>query len=326
MSAPTPHADRPAGPEVVTFGEAMGLFLAAPGVPLRRARSFSRSVAGAELNVAVGLARLGHAVRWVGRVGDDAFGEDVRRTLLQEGVDAAAIVDPAAPTGLITRDAHPERAVEVAYHRAGSAGSRLTADDVVPHVDGARALHVTGITPALSTSAREATLAAVAEARRRGVPVSFDPNHRARLWGAADARPVLQEIAGSSDLILAGADEAELITGSPDPERAAGWFFDRGAETVVLKRGAAGAWVAHADTRAAVPPHPVRHPVDPVGAGDAFAAGFLSAWLRHLSPERCAREGALVGAACVQAAGDLDGLPTATERDLMDHGRTEVRR
>jgi 2-dehydro-3-deoxygluconokinase len=326
MSTPTPHAERASAPEVVTFGEAMGLFLAPPGVPLRRARTFSRLVAGAELNVAVGLARLGHAVRWVGRVGDDPFGEDVRRTLLQEGVDAALVVDPAAPTGLITRDAHAERAIEVAYHRAGSAGSRITPDDVVPHVDGARALHVTGITPALSATAREATLAAVAEARRRGVPVSFDPNHRARLWGATDARPVLQEIAASSDLVLAGADEAELITGTTDPERAADWFFDRGAETVVLKRGAAGAWVAHADRRATVPPHPVTHPVDPVGAGDAFAAGFLSAWLRFLSPERCAHEGALVGAACVQAAGDLDGLPTAAERDLMDDGRTEVRR
>ncbi|MGX6447017.1 sugar kinase [Patulibacter sp. S7RM1-6] len=314
-------------PEVVTFGEAMGLFLAPPNVPLRRARTFSRSVAGAELNVAVGLARLGHAVRWVGRVGDDAFGEDVVRTLRAEGVETRATVDPGAPTGVITRDQHAERAVEVAYHRAGSAGSRLTADEVVGALGpGVRLLHVTGITPALGEDAHAATLAAVARARELGIPVSFDPNHRARLWSRAQAAPVLQDLAEHADLVLSGADEAELVTGHRDRDPAADWFLERGARVVVLKDGAKGAWVADRHGRTAVAPHPVAHPVDPVGAGDAFAAGFLSAWLRELPAERCAREGAIVGAACVQSSGDLDGLPSRAQRDAMYDGDTEVRR
>lgn len=324
-------------PEVVTFGEAMGLLLADDGLPLRRARSFRRSIAGAELNLAVGLARLGHRVAFGGRVGDDPFGEDVRATLLAEGVGAAALrVDPDAPTGLLTRDRDGHRRIRVVFHRAGMAGSRLRADDLAAlPVERARLLHVTGITPALSESAGLATADAVARARAAGVAVAFDPNFRARLWSRERALPALRELAASATIVLTSEDEGAWLAGVEPPARAAdadardahaaaiaAWFHARGAALVVVKRGADGAWVGDGATGAAVPALPAGAVVDPVGAGDGFDAGFLSGWLDGLDAPAAARRGAACGAAVVQVPGDIEGLPTRAElEDLLSDTR-----
>ncbi|MYW02829.1 sugar kinase, partial [Streptomyces sp. SID3343] len=221
----------------------MGLLLAEPGRPLEHADVFRRSIAGAESNVAVGLARLGHRVGWFGRVGDDAFGHTVLRTLRGEGVDVSrARVDPAASTGLIVRDCHPERAIEVLYHRTGSAGSRLAREDVDPAwIGSARLLHVTGVTAALSPSALDACVAAVVAARSAGVTVSFDPNVRRKLLAADRWPALLRPLTERADIVLTGLDEAELLTGSADRAVAARRFLDLGARLVVVKDGAKGA-------------------------------------------------------------------------------------
>lgn len=312
-----------AGPaEVVTFGEAMVLLLAEPGIPLHAATSFRRSVAGAESNVAIGLARLGHRVAWFGRVGDDAFGEVVLRALRAEGVDTtAARVDPGtvgaagAPTGLLLRDCHADRGIDVVYHRAGSAGSRLAPEDVDgARIGGARLLHLTGITPVLSESARAATQAAVDAAVAAGTTVSFDPNLRRKLCPPERAVEVLRPLAARADIVLAGEDEAALLSGRDDPQGAAEWFLEQGATLVATKAGAAGARVTTAaETRRRAAPRV--HAVDPVGAGDAFDAGFLSAWLRGLPPDGCLDEGVAVAGMVVTVPGDTDGLPTTSERD-----------
>lgn len=314
-------------PEVVTLGEAMALLLAEPGVPLHAATRFRRSVAGAESNVAVGLARLGHTSGWTGRVGDDALGRALLATLRGEGVDTSrAVVDGAAATGVLVRDAHARRPVEVLYHRTGSAGSRLGAADVdAAWVAGARVLHVTGITPVLSPSCADAVEAAVAAAEAAGVTVSFDPNVRLRLAGPERIRALLGPLAGRADLVLAGLDEAELLSGRSGPAPAADWFLERGATEVVLKRGAQGAWATDGRDTWEQGAHQVVA-VDPVGAGDGFDAGWLSGWLRGLDPAARLHEAAVVGALAVEVAGDLDGLPTAAERDAYLAGHTDVRR
>ena len=122
-------------PEVLTCGEAMLLMLAEPGMPLARAVNFRRAIGGAESNVAAGLARLGHRARWFGRVGADPAGEAVLAQLRADGVDVSyADVDPDAPTGMLLRDSHPQRAIDVQYYRAGSAASRLAPEHISAEV------------------------------------------------------------------------------------------------------------------------------------------------------------------------------------------------
>lgn len=296
------------GPLVVTFGEVMVLMLADPGPPLGHAGIFRRQIAGAEANVAVGLTRLGVRTRFIGRIGEGPLGDGILRALRAEGVDVDYVVRDPAPDGVIIRDFHGERPVEVSYHRAGSAGSRLRTGDITGNAFGdARLLHVTGITPTLSASAREATIAAVTDARAAGMTVSFDPNIRRRLAPVEAQIPQLRDLAAQSDLVFAGEDEARLIAGMSDLEAAARWFLQQGAALVVIKQGAGGSWATdgHRTWRQVAMPVTA---VDPVGAGDAFAAGFLSRWLDGRATAEALAAGAALAAAVVQVPGDMDGL------------------
>lgn len=314
-------------PEVVTFGEAMGLLVTEPPLPLRHAGSFSRSLAGAESNVAIGLSRLGHAAGWFGRVGNDAFGLGILDVLRREGVDTrCAVVDAEAPTGLLVRDRHAERRIQVLYYRHGSAGSRLGQGDIdETYVASARLLHVTGITPALSESCLGAVRAALDVARGQGVTVCFDPNLRLRLWSAERAAATIASLLPAADIVLAGDEEMRRLSGCGALEDGARWLLDHGARMVVVKRGESGAWATDGTEEWSAPGRPVTV-VDPVGAGDAFAAGLLSGWLRGWSMSGCLSEASMVGALSVQVPGDIEGLPYRAEVDTMRAGDFEVDR
>jgi 2-dehydro-3-deoxygluconokinase len=302
-------------PDVVTFGEAMALFRAEPGEPLRTARRFVRSIAGAESNLAIGLARLGRTAGWFGRVGDDPLGLSILDTLRGEGVDISrAIVDERAPTGVLVRDTHGERRVDVVYARSGSAGSRLSPADLDPaYLQSARMLHVTGITPALSPSAREATSEAMRIAASAGAAVSMDPNIRRRLWPDLDtARLTLLPLIERSDIVLLGHTEASVLTGQDKPASAAQWLASRGVGVVAVRLGADGAIGLHEGTTYHGPPLAVQA-ADPIGAGDAFNAGFIDAWLRGAGLPECVDEGNLAAGLSVQVHGDIEGLPYQRE-------------
>lgn len=311
--------------EIVTLGEAMALLVGADDASLRRVPTFHRSVAGAESNVAVAMSRLGHRVRWIGRVGADPLGDGVLATLRAEGVDLShVIVDGDAPTGILVRDRHPARPIQVVYHRAGSAGSRLQPEDLrADQLRDARLLHVSGVTAALSPSASAATLRACELARAAGVPVSFDPNLRTKLWSVEEAIPVLSELARRATVVLAGVGETALLAGSDRPKDLEAWYLERGAELVVLKDGAHGSWATNGRERWEQPALSAR-PVDPVGAGDAFAAAFLSRRLDGGSPPRCLAAGAAAGAMAIEAVGDIEGLPFADELEARLAGESEV--
>lgn len=308
--------------EVVTIGEVLSVLLAEPGVPLGEATRFDLTYAGAEANVAVGLSRLGHRTAFVSRLGDDEQGRRVLRELRGEGVDIGAIpLDPERPTGLLLRDTLAT-GLSVSYRRAGSAATALSPDDLpIEAIRRARVLHLTGITAALSGSARETALAAAREARDAGVTVSFDPNVRNRLADADTWRSIADELAALTDVLLIGADDAGAI-GVDDP---IAWGHDRGATTVVLKDGARGARESHGGQvwAQAAPNVPV---VDPVGAGDAFAAGWLSGWLRALEPQQRLAEAAAVAACVVATRGDIPGLPGPARRDRLLAGSEVVAR
>jgi 2-dehydro-3-deoxygluconokinase len=296
----------------------MLLVLAEPGVPLAQAHAFRSSIAGAESNVAIGLARLGFAVEWVGRLGGDPAGEAVLRALRADGVGTRWVVrDPAAPTGLLLRDSHPARPIDVQYYRAGSAASRLRPDELGPELlRGAKTLHLTGITAMLSDTAHAAVLRLFDLAAELGVLVSFDPNIRYKLAGPQTWREVVGPLLRRADLLFTGADELAVLTGRPAEEAAAKLHAD-GVDTVVVKHAdkSASALVAGRHWHRPAFTVPV---VDPVGAGDAFVAGYLSAWLRGADPDEALLRAAAVAALVVQSATDNDGLPTAAhlERSL----------
>ncbi|MGW2024282.1 sugar kinase [Streptomyces decoyicus] len=202
---------QPGRPDVLTFGETM-VALRGSG-PLKLGGTMQVSIAGAESNVAIGLARLGHDVRWAGAVGEDEAGQLVLRTLRAEGVEVSgAVADPGAPTGLLLFEPRLPEVTRVHYYRAGSAGSRLTAGVVERAFSAAppRVLHLTGITPALSPTAHSAARHALQLAKDHGALVCLDVNFRARLWTAEKAARVLREWIPSVDVLIASDDELPL--------------------------------------------------------------------------------------------------------------------
>jgi 2-dehydro-3-deoxygluconokinase len=309
-------------PDVVTLGEALVALVADEGRPLSAAGSFTPFVAGAEANVAMGLARLDRSVAFIGRVGADGLGQMVRTGLRGEGVDVRWLTDDPAPTGALARDRRAFPHCEVVYLRRGSAASRLGADDVAAAgeaIAGARWLHLTGITPALSDSCRAAVRAALACARAGDVRVSLDVNLRRRLWSDAEAAPVLQELAELCDLVIAGEDEATLLCGSADPAVLAERF---GVEAVV-KRGARGA-AAWREGEIAEDAGIAVAAVDVIGAGDAFTAGYLDALLDGAALGESLRRANACGAVSVTAVGDATGLPTRSELQRVLAGGGDV--
>jgi 2-dehydro-3-deoxygluconokinase len=307
---------------VVTFGETMGLFRATSVGSLDHVSDFALGIGGAESNVAIAIARLGTPVTWVGRVGSDSIGHRILRELRAEGLDVRGIVDPAAPTGLMVKEQRTGDATRVQYYRAGSAGSRLTLDDLADAgIEHAALLHVTGITPALSDSAREAVRGAISVARNAGVPVSFDVNHRTALWnkdsGNDDAAALYRELAAGADIVFAGEDEARILfPTAATPSELAHSIAGLGPSQVIIKLGEAGCAAlveGTSYTRAAIP---VRA-IDTVGAGDAFVAGYLAEFLAGLPVEARLTTAVTVGAfACVNA-GDWEGFPTRDELPLL---------
>lgn len=339
----TGPCDSPGVVDVVALGESMVTFLPTRPGRLADVPSFERGIGGAESNVACMLAAAGHSARWVSRVGADGFGDHLVETIGSYGVDVSAVRrDPARPTGVYFRTAGDRAtdAHEVAYYRAGSAASAMAVGAVdEAALRACRVLHLSGITAALSGDCL--ALLRALTAPRPGRPlVSFDVNFRPGLWRDADGPRVLLELARRADLVFVGDDEAREAWGLhggravrealPEPE------------TVVVKHGADGATAydrnadgprnadglqgyADADAydlrggvgRATFVPAPEVDVVAHVGAGDAFAAGFLSATLRGLPVRDRLRHGHLMAAAALTVPGDLAAPPDRDHADRL---------
>lgn len=331
------------GGGVLTFGETMAQFRGDGIGSLSHERSLRAGMGGAESNVAIGLRRLGVPVRWIGRVGADPLGRLIARELRAEDVDATVITDPHAPTGLMIKESRARGITSVLYYRAGSAGSRLRPGDVPDEaVRAAGLVHVTGITAALSDSALDTVRHAVAVARRAGVPVSFDLNYRKALWDTDRARDVYRELLAASDIVFAGEDEAAIAVGSPSPEapggdggpavpgeladpgELAGKLSALGPPEAVVKLGERGA-VALADGRLYERDAVAVTPVDTVGAGDAFVAGYLSEVLAGHGPGDRLRTATVTGAFACLSPGDWEGQPRTDELHLLDAAERVIR-
>lgn len=309
--------------DVVTFGEAMLLLVAQQPGPLEQVQSFSKRTAGAETNVAIGLARLGLRVGWASRLGDDSMGRYLLAEMRREGIDCSHVIcDPAQRTGFqfkgrVTDGSDPP----VEYHRKGSAASTMGVADIdEAWLLSARHLHATGVFAAVSDSTREAACRQVELMRRAGRTISFDTNLRPSLWQSAELmRHWVNHLAAQADWVLPGLEEGRMLTGENTPEGIARFYLERGAQLVVVKLGVDGAYFegSHggATVRGSVPAFPVPQVIDTVGAGDGFAVGVISALLEGRTLPDAVRRGAWIGARAVQVPGDTEGLPTRAELD-----------
>lgn len=318
--------DAPQAP-VVLLGETMMVFNSPPAVPIRLETKLTATFAGAESNVAMALARLGHPVRMLSAFGDDAMGRSILRSLRGEGVDVSwARVDPNHPTGVMLKSHRPGAEPEVYYYRRGSAFSCCGVESFPQESwNDARVVVTGGITPALSPSCRELTEMFLKTSHAWRIPVSFDLNYRRKLWTPQEARGVLLPWIPLVEILFLNVLEAEMLVGHSSPEAIAESLFSSGASNVVLKAGGDGAYAFSRGTGWHAPPLPIA-PVDPIGAGDAFAAGYLSAYLDGESTEQCLRRGHGVGAMCCLSEGDWEGLPDRRELAHFLSGAKEAGR
>lgn len=301
--------------EVVTLGEAMIQLTPRESGLLRHARAFDRYVGGAEANVAIGLARMGHQTGWISRVGADEFGACIRAKIRGEGVDTTQVTrDSDAQTGIYFKEPRRSDLTRVYYYREGSAASRLSPSDLdSDYVGQADYLHLTGITPALSESCRSTVWEALRIAASEGVAVSLDPNVRRKLWAEEEARSVLLEMMPHIDTVLTGLGEARLLAGEEEPTDAATALLNHGPSQVIVRLGEHGALGIREDGQMERSSAIEVDTVDVVGAGDAFTAGFLAGQLRDWSLGRSLHLGNVAGGLATTVSGDSEGIPTWDE-------------
>lgn len=309
-------------PSVVTVGETMVLGVPARPGRLRHAASLELKIGGAESNLAIALCRLGLSAGWMSLLGDDEPGQLVLDRIRGEGVDTSRVQRvPGLPTGLYLRErVGPD--TRVYYYRRDSAASTIAPETFgTDYFEAAEFLHLTGITPALSEECRIFTLWA---AREGGTRISFDVNYRSRLWSPEEARVFVEEILPSVDILFVGDDEARALW-ERDDEGLVRELAAAGPSEVVLKRGKEGSLALVEGSVITQPAFRVEE-VDPVGAGDAFDAGYLAGHLWGLSPEERLRAANAMGALSVATLGDYEGLPDREELWAFIEGRKALGR
>ena len=291
--------------DVLCLGESMIVLAPAAAGPLRSAVDLHAGVAGAESNVAVALARLGAQAAWYGKVGDDPLGLRILDVLDESGVDRSGVqTDPDRPTGVYFKDPGPE-GTRVHYYRRGSAASTMGPGHLAG-IRPPRILHLSGITPALSDSCAALIDELVVDRALATSLVSFDVNYRPALWPVAEAAPVLRRLADAADVAFVGLDEAQTLWGVTSADDVRALLPEAGV--LVVKDGGNGVHAFEGERSAYSPAEPVAV-VEPVGAGDAFAAGFLYGRLHDASLEACMRLGHRLAAGALQTVGDLAPPP-----------------
>jgi len=295
--------------DLFTFGEIMALFLASDTDDVKSARAYDLSSAGAEANVAVAVKRLGLDVSFMSRVGKDELGDVVMLELQKENLSTQFVKRVDDYTCALIRNRGTSRAVNVTYLRKSSAGSTMCVDDVQESdIANARWVHATGITAAISLTAREAVIHALNIARANSSKISFDLNIRRKIWSEVQAREVLYEIAQNVDVLFGGEDEYQVVFGSQDPHQNLKKAIERGNKIAVMTAGPGLVRVQDGATYFEISP-PVVKAVDPVGSGDAFVGGTIAGLLAGISLRDAIVQGSKSGASVASQFGDWAGLP-----------------
>jgi len=296
--------------EVIAIGESMVSLVNEPKGYIRHADSFKPYVAGAEMNTLIGLSRLGHETSWISAVGKDELGELILHKVRAENVDTSHVTHKDKRTGVFFKQILPDGSVDVTYYREDSAASNMDIRDIdMDAIRRAKVLYLTGITLSLSSSAKEMLFEAVRIAGD-DVKVVFDPNIRLKMWSAEEARETILEFLPHVDCLMAGRDEVDILMGEMRPEEALKSFRELGCSKVVLKLGKEGAMYDFDGIRGSVKNPKQFEEIDPVGAGDAFAAGIISGLLNGEDPEASVEKACFLGGYITQFVGDYQGFPS----------------
>ena len=298
--------------ELIAIGECLVELMS--DEPIDRARTFTKGFGGDTCDAAIMATRLGTKCGYVSRVGNDPFGDYLIREWRASKLDISAVARTDAYTGLFISPLQTSESKDIFYYRSGSAGSRLQPSDLPNGFPGsARIVHLSGVTQALSKSARETILEAARRARDAGAQVSFDVNYRPRLWPVLEARKALEEIIPFTDIVLPSTPEDTMpLLGIESPEDAARYFRDAGVPIVAVKAGARGGYVEWDGGSVALEASKV-DVVDASGAGDAFAGALLHCLIRNATPEEAGRVAVAAAELKIGRAGAVAGLPSREE-------------
>jgi 2-dehydro-3-deoxygluconokinase len=299
-------------PDLYTFGEAMALFLASDTDSVLTARTYTRSTAGAEGNVAVGVSRLGLSAHFFTLMGNDQLGSAVLADFAAEGVDVSGVKRVDSFSSAMIRNPGTTAPVEASYLRKGAAASLMRPEDLdVSVIAQSRWLHTTGITCAISTSAAATAAAGLELARKHGIKKSFDLNIRRKLWSEDQARKVLEPLARDVDLLIGGEDEYCVVFGTSDSQEALRIAASRNNSLAIMTKGPEELRYA-LDGQVHVVRPPLVKSIDPVGSGDAFTSGVISGLLGGLTAADAIAQGTISGARVASQFGDWAGLPSGT--------------
>ena len=315
--------------DIVTMGETMVAFEAQDYGPLRDVNIFRKWVGGAENNVAIGLARLGLRCGWISRLGNDEFGKEILRTIRGEGVDVSRVIfDSSAPTGVFFIERRINSDFNCYYYRKSSAAGLISPADIDPdYIKQAKIIYLTGITPILSESAREATQKMFQIALDSGQTIVFDPNLRLRLCNIDTARSILVPLMQKSAYVLPGEEEIILLMECRELPEAVKKAHSLGISNLIIKTGAKGAVLARAgENPISISGFTAKNFVSSIGAGDCFNAGFVAGLLNNEPLEQCVRWGNALGAFCLTTYGPYQALPDFQQLQAFLKGETDISR
>lgn len=292
--------------DVITIGETMAVFIPSNIGKLRYINTFHLNIAGAESNLAINMQKLGFKTGWISRLGADEFGYFIAKTLRGEGVDISNVVFDEHPTGLMVKEITLSGEINVYYYRNNSAATFIDPNDISEeYVKNSKLIHLTGITPLLSESCFKSIEKIFNIANRYDIPISFDPNIRFKIWNNNNYSNKIKSLLLKSNIVLLGLNEANILFNTKDIETIFKLVLNNGKiEYLAIKDGENGAWVGNKKELHKIDPYKCTV-VDPIGAGDAFNAGFLSGLLRNYSLKECGEIGAICGALATQSFSDF---------------------
>ncbi|MFU0831466.1 MAG: PfkB domain-containing protein [Oscillospiraceae bacterium] len=314
-------------PQLLTLGETMVCFTPDSIGPLRYVTNYTARIAGAESNVAIGVQKLGCSSGWIGKLGDDELGRYILNNIRSEGVDCTHVkIDSQHRTGLMLKQ-RSSRETSVFYYRENSAASFLSPDDLdESYFNGAEILHLTGITPVLSSSCLQTVNESIEIAKEKRMLISFDPNVRKKLWKTTDYSSVIRELTLQADIVLMGLDEAEILFHTREINHLFDIILENNPHALIaVKDGANGSVVGNSAIRKHIEPYPCQR-LETIGAGDAFNAGFLAGVLQGRDIDICGKMGNIAGALATETPGDIEGQPTAEQMEAALHHLNTVYR